>query len=101
MAPYSLIIGNKNYSSWSLRPWLMMTACDIPFEETVIALDTPNTRQEILRHSPSGRVPVLKDGELTVWDSLSGRRIRLPARGPGRFPPKCIPASAPFGRTCR
>lgn len=71
MAPYSLIIGNKNYSSWSLRPWLMMTACDIPFEETVIALDTPNTRQEILRHSPSGRVPVLKDGELTVWDSLS------------------------------
>ena len=71
MAPYSLIIGNKNYSSWSLRPWLMMKACDIPFEETVIALDTPTTRQEILRHSPSGWVPVLKDGELTVWDSLS------------------------------
>ena len=71
MALYSLIIGNKNYSSWSMRPWLMMTASDIPFEETVIALDTPNTRQEILRHSPSGQVPVLKDGELTVWDSLS------------------------------
>ena len=71
MAPYSLIIGNKNYSSWSMRPWLMMTVSDIPFEETVIALDTPNTRQEILRHSPSGHVPVLKDGDLTVWDSLS------------------------------
>lgn len=71
MAPYSLIIGNKNYSSWSMRPWLMLKAAEIPFEETVVALDTPNTRQEILRHSPSGRVPVLKDGELTVWDSLS------------------------------
>jgi glutathione S-transferase len=71
MAPYSLIIGNKNYSSWSMRPWLMMKATGIEFEETVIALDTSNTRQEILRHSPTGKVPVLKDGELTVWDSLS------------------------------
>lgn len=71
MAAYSLIIGNKNYSSWSMRPWLILKHAGIPFEETVIALDTPNTRQEILRYSPSGRVPVLKDGELTVWESLS------------------------------
>lgn len=71
MALYSLIIGNKNYSSWSMRPWVMLKAADIPFEETVIALDTANTRQEILRHSPSGKVPVLKDGDLNVWDSLA------------------------------
>lgn len=71
MSDYVLVIGNKNYSSWSLRPWLAMKATGIPFEEVLIALDQNNTRQEILRHSPSGKVPLLKHGDLSVWDSLA------------------------------
>ena len=66
-----LVIGNKNYSSWSLRPWLAMKALGIPFEEQRIALDQPGTKQAILQHSPAGRVPVLVDGGTTVWDSLA------------------------------
>jgi glutathione S-transferase len=71
MSGLHLIIGNKNYSSWSLRPWLAMTAAGIPFRETVIPLDTPETAKLIAEHSPSGRVPVLRDGGLTVWESLA------------------------------
>ena len=66
-----LVIGNKNYSSWSLRPWLAMQALGIAFEEKRIPLDQPGTKQSILRHSPAGRVPILVDGETTVWDSLA------------------------------
>ena len=71
MATLTLVIGNKNYSSWSLRPWLLMKRLDIPFNEVVITLDTPTTREDIERFSPSGRVPVLRQGELCVWDSLA------------------------------
>lgn len=71
MAPLTLVIGNKNYSSWSLRPWLLMKRLGIAFEEVLITLDTPSTREDIERFSPSGRVPVLRHGELTVWDSLA------------------------------
>jgi glutathione S-transferase len=71
MTPLTLVIGNKNYSSWSLRPWLLLKHLGVPFEEVLIALDTPSTRDEIERFSPSGRVPALKHGELTVWDSLA------------------------------
>jgi glutathione S-transferase len=66
-----LIIGNKNYSSWSLRPWLLMREAGIDFEEHRIVLDTPTTRQEIATFSPAGRVPILQLGDLTVWDSLA------------------------------
>jgi len=66
-----LVIGNKNYSSWSLRPWLLLTAHNIPFEEERIALDLPQTRGRINAFSAAGKVPVLLDGELTVWDSLA------------------------------
>ena len=66
-----LVIGNKNYSSWSLRPWLALTEAGIAFEERRIVLDQPQTKVEILRHSPSGKVPCLIDGELVVWDSLA------------------------------
>ena len=66
-----LVIGNKNYSSWSLRPWLAMKALGMPFEEKRIALDQPGTGQAILQHSPAGRVPILVDGGTTVWDSLA------------------------------
>jgi glutathione S-transferase len=71
MAPLILVIGNKNYSSWSLRAWLMLKQLQLPFEEVVIPLDTPRTREAIEEYSPSGRVPALKHGDLVVWDSLA------------------------------
>ncbi len=66
-----LIIGNKVYSSWSLRPWIVMKAFDIPFKEAVVQLRETNTRDRILAHSPSGKVPALIDDGVTVWDSLA------------------------------
>jgi glutathione S-transferase len=66
-----LVIGNKNYSSWSLRPWLALRMAGIAFEELRIPLYVPGAKQAILRHSPAGKVPVLRDGELTVWESLA------------------------------
>ena len=71
MAEVTLYIGNKNYSSWSLRGWLMLKESGLAFDEVLIPLDQPNTKTELLRLSPSGRVPALKHGELTVWDSLA------------------------------
>ncbi|MBL4574417.1 MAG: glutathione S-transferase family protein [Gammaproteobacteria bacterium] len=66
-----LVIGNKNYSSWSLRPWLLLKHFDIPFEEISIALFTEGYQQELAKYSPTLRVPVLKDGDSTIWDSLA------------------------------
>jgi glutathione S-transferase len=66
-----LVIGNKNYSSWSLRPWLLLTAHQVPFEEVRIALDTPQTAAALAQHTESGKVPALHDGDLTVWESLA------------------------------
>jgi glutathione S-transferase len=66
-----LVIGNKNYSSWSLRPWMALTMAGIPFRETVIPLDTPETAKLIALHSAAGRVPVLLHGRQTVWESLA------------------------------
>jgi glutathione S-transferase len=71
MADFTLYIGNKNYSSWSLRGWLSLKATEAAFDEVLIKLHEPNTRTEALRHSPSGRVPALKHGEITVWESLA------------------------------
>ena len=62
MATYTLVIGNKNYSSWSLRPWLALRVAEIAFEELIIPLDEPTTREEILKHTGSGQVPILKSG---------------------------------------
>jgi glutathione S-transferase len=67
----TLVIGNKNYSSWSLRPWIALKAAGIPFEELLIPLYRDDTKERILRHSPAGKVPVLIDGEITVWESLA------------------------------
>ncbi|MBD2038606.1 glutathione S-transferase family protein [Leptolyngbya sp. FACHB-321] len=67
----TLIIGNKNYSSWSLRPWLAMRQFEVAFNEVQIALYTPESRQQIQRYSPAGKVPVLLDGTIAVWDSLA------------------------------
>jgi glutathione S-transferase len=66
-----LVIGNKNYSSWSLRPWLLMRQFGLPFEELLLPLDTPEFRERVPALSPSGRVPVLHDGDRVVWDSLA------------------------------
>ncbi len=66
-----LVIGNKNYSSWSLRPWLLLTALDIPFEEEKISFNDPEFKTRVRRHSPAGKVPLLIDGDVTVWDSLA------------------------------
>lgn len=66
-----LVIGNKNYSSWSLRAWLAAKASGLAFEEILIPLDRPETKGLLEEHSPSGLVPVLKAGTHTVWDSLA------------------------------
>ncbi len=71
MSEFTLVIGNKNYSSWSLRPWMLLRHLQLPFDEELIALSLPDTRSRILRHSPTGRVPVLKHGSLTVWESIA------------------------------
>jgi glutathione S-transferase len=71
MCQLKLVIGNKNYSSWSLRPWLVLKQAQIPFEEIRIALYTPGMRENIRAYSPAGKVPVLVDGTVTVWDSLA------------------------------
>ena len=71
MADLALVIGNKKYSSWSMRPWLVLKQLGVPFDEILIPLYQGDTRQQILTHSPSGRVPALRHGDLVVWDSLA------------------------------
>ena len=72
-----LVIGNKNYSSWSMRPWLALRANDIPFEEVFIPLYTDDKadKDRILSFSRAGKVPTLIDGDVTVWDSAFDHRI--------------------------
>lgn len=71
MAELTLIIGNKNYSSWSLRPWVFMRHHQIAFEEKRVALFTDTTADELSEYGSDDKVPILKDGDLIVWDSLS------------------------------
>src|SRR5690348_15772956 len=66
-----LVIGNKNYSSWSLRPWIAMKVLGIPFDEVRIPLYKPGSKEKILGYSPAGKVPILKDGDTVIWDSLA------------------------------
>jgi glutathione S-transferase len=66
-----LVIGNKNYSSWSLRPWIAMKVSGLKFEERRIPLYVPGAKEQILQDSPAGKVPVLIDGGNRVWDSLA------------------------------
>jgi glutathione S-transferase len=66
-----LIIGNKNYSSWSMRPWILLRHFGIAFEEIRIPLFVPGYQDELRKYSPTLRVPVLQDGGLTLWDSLA------------------------------
>jgi glutathione S-transferase len=71
MADLTLIIGNKNYSSWSLRPWLLLKQAGIPFQERYIPIRTETWFSLIHSLSPSGKVPALLDGSLRIWDSLA------------------------------
>jgi glutathione S-transferase len=71
MAEFTIYIGNKNYSSWSFRAWLIAKLAGITFKEVLIPLYEPQSRGEILRHSPSGKVPALEHGAVTVWESLA------------------------------
>src|SRR5258705_8424455 len=67
----SLIIGNKNYSSWSMRPWIAMKATGIPFTEEVISLHAADFKERVSKVSGTGKVPVLSDGDVHVWESLA------------------------------
>lgn len=71
----TLYIGNKNYSSWSMRPWVLLRQADIPFREEMVRFDSfdgdSKFKQVVLQVNPAGRVPVLTDGELAVWDTLA------------------------------
>ena len=71
MGGIKLVIGNKNYSSWSMRPWLLLRAFEIPFEEINIVLYKNNTAEKLGPYSPSLKVPALLHNETTVWDSLA------------------------------
>jgi len=71
MAKLHLVIANKNYSSWSLRPWLAMAMAGLDFDETLILLDTPDTKKQIAEYSKAGRVPILRHGKVAVWETLA------------------------------
>jgi glutathione S-transferase len=72
MSEITLVIGNKNYSSWSLRAWILMKHLDVPFRELLVPLQTPEFKEELEKYEgPGGRVPVLTHGKLCLWDSLA------------------------------
>ena len=71
MRNLTLIIANRNYSSWSLRAWLALEATGQPYDEVMIPLGRPETTDEIQRWSPTGRVPAFRDGDMVLWDSLA------------------------------
>jgi glutathione S-transferase len=71
MSDLTLVIGNKNYSSWSLRPWMLLKHLAVPFKEVLIPLDTPEFKDQVEKYGPSGRVPVLRHGTHCIWDSLA------------------------------
>lgn len=81
----TLITANRNYSSWSLRPWLLMKALGIPFEDRLIEFAKPDNYDDFRAFSPTGQVPALIDGDRTIWDSL-GITLYLAERHPGVWP---------------
>jgi glutathione S-transferase len=89
----TLFIANKAYSSWSARPWLLMRALDIPFAEKTVPLYVEGSRETVLKEAPTGKLPVLRDGDLAIWDSLA--IIEYLAE---KFPDKDIWPSAPRDR---
>jgi glutathione S-transferase len=71
VSEFVLVVGNKNYSSWSLRAFLAARAAGVPFDEVLVRLSEPGSKGELLKHSPAGKVPTLKHGARTIWDSLA------------------------------
>ena len=71
MAGLLLLIGNRKYSSWSLRPWIVLKQAGIKFDEKFVALQQPDTKAKILKYSPSGKVPFLRHGKIEVWELLA------------------------------
>jgi glutathione S-transferase len=69
--PLKLIIANKAYSSWSMRPWILLAHLKIPFEEVVIPMGDPDTRKKMLKYAPTAKCPSLHDGDVQVWESLA------------------------------
>jgi len=67
----TLVIANKCYSSWSMRPWLLMKQLGVAFDEITIPLDLADTKAKVLKHSPAGKVPILIDGDVTVWETIA------------------------------
>jgi glutathione S-transferase len=94
--PYTLFIGEKNYSSWSLRPWLALRASGIPFREEAVSLAPDAGKAARFARLPGGRVPCLQDGEVFVWDSLSICEY-LAERHPGLWP--ADPVARAWGRS--
>jgi len=101
---YELIIANKNYSSWSMRPWVLMRGLDIPFRERLLRFHENSGEGDFHRYSPSGRVPCLVDGALRVWDSLAiaeylaERHVGVwPADGAARAWARCAAAEMHSG----
>ena len=110
--PLKLILANKAYSSWSLRPWILLAQLKIPFEEVVIPMDQPETRASMLKYAPTGKCPSLQDGKIVIWESLAiieylarsipkrryGRKAKPLAPTPARSPAKCTRGSSRCGR---
>ena len=88
-----LVVGSRNLSSWSLRPWLALRQGGVPFDEEVVPLDRPDTAQRIARWSPSGRLPVLVVDDVPVWDSLAICELAA------ELAPDLWPVSKAFTRT--
>ena len=111
----TLVIGNKNYSSWSFRPWIAMKATGIAFEEVLISLEAKDFKERVLKVSGTGKVPVLVDGDIHVWESLAimeylaekfpnaklGPPIPQHARMRVRSLPRCTQASSRYAKLAR
>ena len=94
MSGLTLVIGNKNYSSWSLRPWIMMKMAGLKFTEVFARFDTPEFKPTVLRYSKAGRVPVLRHGKIAVWESLAIMEYLADAYPKRHFWPETKPARA-------
>jgi len=98
-----LIIGNKNYSSWSFRPWLAMKVAGIAFAETLISLEAADFKSRLLALSSAGKVPVLIDGDVRIWESLAILEYlveKIPAAGLWPQDPAARRMRAPSLRKC-
>jgi glutathione S-transferase len=95
----TLITANRNYSSWSLRPWLLMTVLGIAFDERIEPFAAADNHAAFRAFSPTGQVPVLLDGERTIWDSL-GITLYLAERHPGVWPADADARAWAYAATC-